>query len=70
MLIILDVNLIYSSRTFKRGIKKRLLQVKGARMKKRQSLLWGDKLPKGKLTHTRLMSNGSSARPSDDFKIN
>jgi hypothetical protein len=40
--LILDVNVIYSSRTFRRSIKKRL-PVIGARMKKRHSLLSGEK---------------------------
>jgi hypothetical protein len=39
-------------------------------MKKKHSLLSGEKQQKGKLNPTRLMSNGSSERPSDVLKIN
>jgi hypothetical protein len=68
-MFILNVNVIYSSRTFRRSIKKRLSVIETKR-KKWHSSLWGEKKPKGRLTATRLMSNGSSARPSDVLKIN
>ena len=40
--LILDINVIYSLRTFRRSIKKRL-PVIGVRMKKKHSLLSGEK---------------------------
>ena len=67
--LILNVNEMYSSRTFRKSIKKRLAVI-GMKRKKRHSSLWGEKKPKEKLTPTRHMSNGSSARPSDVLKIN
>jgi hypothetical protein len=41
-MLILNVNEIYSSRTFKRSIKKRQAVI-GVKRKKRHSSLWGEK---------------------------